>query len=495
MTKPKKQLSLLASPRVRFAPAPTGYLHVGGARTILFNWLFARKHGGSFVLRIEDTDPERSRPEFEKAILEDIRWLGLDWDEGPDIGGEYGPYRQSERTEIYRRYLEKLLEEGKAYRCFCREEDLEAERQEMISRGVAPKYSGRCRSLTHAQIEAYIKEGRSSIIRIKMPERKVMFNDLVHGKIEFDMALVGDISIARNENSPLFNFAVVVDDYEMKITHVIRGDEHISNVPKQIILQEALGFNQPHYAHIPLLLAPDRSKLSKRHGTAPVKDYRELGYLPESMLNFLALLGWHPVGDEEIFSKEELIQEFSLERVQKGGAIFNQKRMDWLNGYYLKTKPAKELADQAKDFLVKSGMIKESANLPAGYLEAIVELEKERIAKLSDLSELTDFFFEKPKFDPALLVWKEMSLNDVLASLEKIEEALSKIEEGGFTKEKIDTALAPFYDRDKGEILWPFRVALTGRRASPGPFEVAEILGKGEALARVRYAQKLLQRI
>lgn len=495
MAKPKKQLSLLENPRVRFAPAPTGYLHVGGARTILFNWLFARKHGGSFVLRIEDTDVERSRPEFEKDILESMRWLGLDWDEGPDIGGEYGPYRQSERIEIYHRYLEKLLREGHAYRCYCLKEDLEAERQEMISRGASPKYSGRCRSLTESQIKAYEEEGRGYVIRIKMPEKKVAFDDLAHGKIEFDMGLTGDISIARDERSPLFNFAVVVDDFEMKISHVIRGDEHISNTPKQIVIQEMLGLPQPIYAHIPLLLGPDRSKLSKRHGAEPIKNYREAGYLPEAMLNFLVLLGWHPAGDKEIFSKEELIQEFSLDRVQKGGAIFNQKRFDWLNAHYLRTKSAKELASEARDFLIKSGVIKGSTNLPAGYLEAIIELEKERIQKLSDLAGLTDFFFEKPKFDPALLVWKEMSLNDVLISLQKIEEALGKMGEGEFKKEKIDMALAPFYGRDKGEILWPFRVALTGRRASPGPFEIAEILGKEEVLVRVRYAEKLLERI
>ncbi|MFN7088300.1 MAG: glutamate--tRNA ligase, partial [Candidatus Paceibacteria bacterium] len=319
--RPKKQLTIVEGPRVRYAPAPTGPLHVGGARTVLFNWLFARKYGGSFIIRIEDTDVERSDPKFEKDILDSIRWLGLDWDEGPDIGGSYGPYRQSERLTIYAKYIKKLLDEDKAYRCFCSEEDLKAERQEMLSRGVPPKYSGRCKTLSKEEVEKNLKDGKFFLVRIKMPAKIVEVEDLIRGKVRFDTNLIGDIAISKKEDIPLYNFAAVVDDYEMKISHVIRGEDHLSNTPKQIVLQELLGFAHPEYAHLPLILGPDRTKLSKRHGAVGISEYRKLGYLPEALINFLSLLGWHVAGDREIFSKEDLIREFTLDRVQKAGAV------------------------------------------------------------------------------------------------------------------------------------------------------------------------------
>jgi glutamyl-tRNA synthetase len=502
---PKKQLSIVEGPRVRFAPAPTGFLHIGGARTILFNWLFARKYAGSFILRIEDTDPERSRLEFERDIFESVRWLGLDWDEGPEVGGKFGPYHQSERLPIYQKYITKLLEGGQAYRCFCKQEDLEAERQDMIARGIAPKYSGRCRNLREEKVKSYLAEGRNYIIRIKMPEKRIAFEDLIHGRIEFDTSLLGDIAIVRNETTPLWHLAVVIDDFEMQITHVIRGDEHISNTPKQIILQELLGFKTPAYAHVPLLLGSDRSKLSKRHGAIPVREYKEQGYLPEALINFLALLGWHPAGDREIFSREELIRGFSLERIQKAGAIFNQDRLDWLNSYYIKIKQSSDLVDVAAEFLLKAGLLKKEGrgwinseskeSVSRKFIASIVEIEKERLQKFSDFPNLTEFFFRQPQYDPALLVWKEMSLDDVKRAILKLLDVLKSVPEDGFRKEKLNEGLSPHYGSDKGEILWPLRVALTGRRASPGPLEIAEVLGKATVLARLEYARNILEKI
>ncbi|MBC7074377.1 glutamate--tRNA ligase, partial [Candidatus Parcubacteria bacterium] len=334
----KEKLSLISPGkiRVRFAPSPTGYLHIGGVRTALFNFLFAKKNQGVFILRIEDTDKERSKKEYEENIMESLRWLGIEWDEGPDKGGPFGPYRQSERGEFYKKYLQKLLNEGKAYYCFCTKEELEAERQYLLSLGQAPRYSGKCRNLPKEVVEKNLKEKKESVIRLKVEPQKVVFFDLIRGKIEVEAELLGDFVIAKSLTEPLYNFACVVDDYEMKITHVIRGEEHISNTPKQILIQKALGFPQPQYAHLPLILAPDRSKLSKRHGAVSVWEYKKMGYLPEALLNFLAFLGWNPGTNREIYSLSALIKDFSLERIQKSGAVFNQKKLDFLNGFYIR---------------------------------------------------------------------------------------------------------------------------------------------------------------
>jgi len=315
--------------RVRIAPAPTGFLHIGLARTAFFNYLFAKKYQGIFILRIEDTDRERSKPEYEKDIMEGLKWLGIEWDEGPDIGGDYGPYRQSEKKEIYAKYLKKLLDENKAYHCFCSEEELEAQRQYQLSIGEAPRYSGKCASLPKEVVEKYLTEGKPWVLRFRIPGKKIEFEDLIRGKVEFDTSLMGDTVIAKNLFTPLYNFACVIDDFEMQVSHVIRGEDHISNTPKQILLQEALGFPQPKYAHLPLILGPDRTKLSKRHGAISVSEYKREGYLPEALINFMAFLGWNPGGEREIYSLASLIKEFSLEAVQKSGAIFNIKRLDF----------------------------------------------------------------------------------------------------------------------------------------------------------------------
>ncbi|MDI6602855.1 MAG: glutamate--tRNA ligase [Patescibacteria group bacterium] len=343
--------------RTRFAPAPTGVLHIGGARTALFNYLFAKKNEGVFILRIEDTDIERSGQEYEKDIMESLKWLGIEWDEGPDVGGDYGPYRQSERLNIYAKYLEKLLAEDKAYYCFCSEEELEAQRQYQLSIGEAPHYSGKCANLSKEEVQRLREAGKSAVIRFRVPSKKVRFNDLIRGKLEFDTSLMGDIVIAKDLTIPLYNFACVVDDFEMKISQVIRGEEHISNTPKQILLQEALNFPSPQYVHLPMILGPDRTKLSKRYEAVGISEYKKEGYLPEALVNFMAFLGWNPGGEREIYSISSLIKEFSLERVQKGGAIFNIKRLDFLNGFYIRQRSVEKLTELCLPYLIEAGFL------------------------------------------------------------------------------------------------------------------------------------------
>ena len=330
--------------RVRFAPSPTGLFHLGSGRTALFNWVYARKLGGKFILRIEDTDRERSKPEFEKGIYESLRWMGLDWDEGPDVGGEFGPYRQTERLHIYREYLEKLIKENWAYYCYCTKEELEEEREAMISQGLPAKYSGHCRNLTEAPA------GKTpQLIRFKTPEMRVEFKDIIRGNVSFDSSLFGDIPLAKDLDTPLYNFAVVVDDELMHITHVIRGEDHVSNTPKQVLFQKALGFKELTYAHLPLILAADRSKLSKRYAETSLFEYEKQGYLSEAMVNFLILLGWHPKNDKEIFTIPELVEAFELERVQKAGAIFNEDKLLWINGEHIKIANPQKISEFIKN--------------------------------------------------------------------------------------------------------------------------------------------------
>jgi glutamyl-tRNA synthetase len=512
--------------RVRIAPSPTGLLHIGTARTALFNYLFSQKNQGSFILRIEDTDVERSKPEFEKEIVDCLKWLGIEWSEGPDIDGDYGPYRQSQRAEVYKRYLEKLLAENKAYYCFCSEEELEAQRQYQMSIGQPPIYSGKCRDLPLETAKRYLAERKKYVIRFKTPSKKLSFKDLIRGKIEFDSSLIGDFAIAKNLISPLYNFAVVVDDFEMKISHVIRGEDHIPNTPKQILIQEALSFPQPIYAHLPLILGPDRTKLSKRHGTVSIADYKKEGYLPEALINFMAFLGWNPGTERQFFSMASLIKEFSLEKVQKAGAIFNIKKLDFLNGFYIRQRSVEKLTELCLPYLIESGLLEpefKEVQYPPTYgvkeiaqkykisetgeeisleiIQKVVALYQERLKKLSEISELTDFFFKaKLEYDKNLLRWLEMRDKDIIHSLLRLEKILSKIKPEDWTKENLEKVLMPAAEEfaeklgkagDRGYLLWPLRVALTGKEASAGPFEIAEILGKEKTIKRIREAKEL----
>ncbi len=492
-----KATPLARQVRVRFAPSPTGPLHIGGVRTALFNYLFAKKNGGDFILRIEDTDKERSELKWVQEIIDELTWLGIDWDEGPDIGGKFGPYKQSQKLDAYKNYLEKLLQENKAYYCFCSQEELEAKRQDQMSRGLAPKYNGKCRNLPTETVEKNQREEKSSVIRFKVSEKRVKFQDLIRGNVEFDAGLLGDIVIAKNLDSPLYHFTVVVDDFEMNISHVIRGEEHLSNTPRQILLQEALSFNTPTYAHLPLLLNPDRSKLSKRHGDVALKDYHNQGYLPEALVNFMVLLGWNPGTEKEIFSLKELVKEFSMEKVQKGGAIFNIQRLDHINGLYIRQKPIESLTKLCLPYFAPG-----HEKFPVKTLQKIIKAYQARLKKLSDVTELTDFFFkEKLEYDKNLLRWQKMGGGEVKESLEHSKKVLSKIakwnlkaieekllaEAENFNKEK------NYLAKNRGYLLWPLRVALSGKKASASPFEIADILGKEKTLERIQSAiDKLL---
>lgn len=475
--------------RVRMAPSPTGPLHIGGARTALFNWLFARKHDGKFILRVEDTDRERSEKKYEDELLAGFSWLGLDWDEGPlPNGGEkgpYGPYRQSERTAIYKKYLEMLLENGSAYYCYCTKEELEAQRDAMASQGLPPKYSGRCRNLKSPP-----PGSNPEVIRFRVPEEKVEFKDLIRGKVSFDASLFGDIVIAKNLESPLYNFAVVVDDELMKISHVIRGEEHLPNTPKQLLMQRALGFREPIYAHIPLILNSDRSKMSKRFADTALVQYRERGYLPEAIVNFLALLGWHPKDDREVFSKDNLIKEFDLERAQQAGAAFNEEKLNWLNREYLKDLSDKQIADMLKPIILK-----ENLEVSDGALEKIVKAERGRAETLRDFIEQGKFFFSAPEYETALLVWKESTPDETLAALKNVRKEFEKMDSQQFSHETISAAVTYTIEEGvkRGAVLWPLRVALSGLRASPDPIDIAEALGKDESEKRLDTAIRKLE--
>lgn len=469
--------------RVRIAPSPTGLFHFGTARTALFNWLFARHAGGTFIVRIEDTDTERSTKAFEEDILTGLRWLGLDWDEGPDIGGPYGPYRQSERLDIYRTHLKQLLDDGTAYHCFCTKEQLETDRQEMQAQGKTPIYIGRCSALTKEEQEQRIANGKASVIRVRVPDGVIDFSDIIRGTISVQASLIGDVIIARSLDLPLYNFAVVVDDHAMQISHVIRGEDHISNTPKQIVLQKALGFATPLYAHLPLILAPDRSKLSKRYIETSLNDFKAQGHLPDALVNFMAFIGWHPKDDKEVMMRDELIAEFDMGRVQKGGGIFNLEKLEWLNAQHIKRLPIDALIAAVTPFIPAGWIAQEQV------LRHAIVAEQERMKRLTEFAETADFFFALPAYDTTLLMGKNTDPDATKEHLRAVSEIVVSLKEAQFTKEGLETALMPLAtQKGRGAVLWPLRVALSGKKASPGPFEIMPALGRAEIIARIQTA-------
>lgn len=501
--------------RTRIAPSPTGPLHIGTARTALFNYLFAKQQGGKFILRIEDTDLERSSDEYVLDIIENLKWLGILWDEGPeglmtnDEKGHTGPYRQSKRNFIYHQYIEKLLSENKAYYCFCPKEELEKEKEEQKKKGEIIRYSGKCRSLTNEQVEKFKKEGQKPIIRFKVNGEKVVFEDLIRGKIEFDTSLIGDFVVAKNLETPLYNLAVVIDDYTMEISHIIRGEDHISNTPKQILLQRAFSFPAPLYAHVPIILNPDKTKMSKRDTgkgiLTDVEDYREKGYLKEAMVNFMALLGWNPKSEKEVFILEELIKEFDFKKINKGGAVFNREKLDFLNAYYLRRLSIEELAERIIPFLIQGGFIKEDVEdfidqdgrkISFEYISKVVQIEKERIKVLSEIINLVDYFFiDVPKYEAKLLFWKKQGKRNLIDVLERLEKFFTRLSKHQYKKEKVEERLKEeikFRKFGVGKTLWPLRVLLSGRESSPPPFEIIEVLGKDLVLKRIKEARKKL---
>jgi glutamyl-tRNA synthetase len=473
--------------RVRFAPSPTGYLHIGGARTALFNWLYARRHGGTFVLRIEDTDAERSSWAMVDGIVEGLRWLGLDWDEGPDIGGPHAPYFQSERLDRYRAMAERLLGEGRAYLCYCSPETIQQKRQAAEAAGGGWMYDRTCLALSDAQRAALDAAGTPRAIRFKVPAGETRFDDRVRGSIVFDNAHIEDFVILRSDRHPTYHLSVVVDDLTMEITDVIRGDDHISNTPKQVLLYQAFKGSVPRFSHVPLILGPDKKRLSKRHGATSVMEYQRLGYVSDAMVNFLALLGWSPGSDEELFSRDALIARFTLEGISGGNAVFNPEKLDWFNQQYLLKLSADELARLVEPFLREGGLWRESyATTDRDWLLRVLDLLKPRVKRLTQfVDDGRPFFADEVTFDEAA-VKKHLAVPQMRAHLTALRARLETTQP--FTQQILDPllrALAEERGIKPASLIHATRVSTTGRAASPGLFEVLELLGKARTIARL----------
>jgi len=474
--------------RVRFAPSPTGDLHIGGARTALFNWLFARHHKGKFILRIEDTDTVRSTKEAVDVILNGLRWLGLDWDEGPDIGGMFGPYFQMQRMDIYRSYAARLLASNNAYYCYCSAEELEERRQEALRGGLAPRYDGRCRVISEERKKEYENRGINPVMRFRMPEGGVTrINDLVRGEVTFENALLDDFVILKSSGVPTYNFAVVVDDITMEITHVIRGDDHISNTPRQILLYNAMLSPLPEFAHIPMIFGSDRTRLSKRHGATAITQYEKEGYLNEAMVNYLTLLGWSTSESQQIFKMEELIEKFSLERCAKSAAIFDSQKLLWLNGEYIRAMDTGELAERALPYLKEAGV-------PLDDMERVkkaIGLEHDKIRLLKDIPDLIRFMLEED------IVYEEDAVESVMKKegaakiLGELKEELAALE--NFAAAPLE-ALARGYAKRKGlktpQVFHPLRVSVSGRTKGPSLFDMLAFLGRETVIRRMENAAR-----
>jgi glutamyl-tRNA synthetase len=484
--------------RVRFAPSPTGFLHLGGARTALFNWAFARKYGGVFVLRIEDTDLSRSTEESVRVILESLRWLGLLWDEGPEVGGPYGPYFQSQRLHLYREYAEKLLQKGLAYECFCTPEELKERKERVIAQGGSWRYDRRCLHLSAREREAFRREGRKPVLRFRIPEGATTFVDMLRGDVTFDNGELDDFVILKSDGMPTYNFACVVDDALMRITHVIRGDDHISNTPRQVLLYEAFGFPCPQFAHIPMILGKDRTRLSKRHGSPSVTYYRDMGYLPEAMVNYLARLSW-ATGEEEkeIFTREEIIERFSLEQVTKHAAVFDLDKLNWMNGVYLRAADPERLAEILIDILKRQGKVTEKDLTPefSAYCRRVMALMRDRIRYVAQILEEAEYFFtEYYEYDPQAVesVLFEEKVPEILRTSYELLKDLEPFDAA--TIEKAIRSEAERRGLKAAQFIHPLRVAVSGKKVGPGLFELLEVLGKERVLARIARTLRFLEK-
>jgi len=518
------------SVRVRFAPSPTGYLHLGGARTALFNWLFAQQQGGTFILRIEDTDEVRSTDEAVLAIIHGLNWLGMDWDEGPYFEiptggavelrekpkekkieikqkGKYGPYFQMKRLELYRKYAEKLIQDGKAYRCYCLYEQLEEMRKKALEEKRPPKYDGRCRNLTAKDEKRYVEEGRKPVVRFKTPQEGVTeFEDIVRGKVSFENKLLDDFVMLKSSGTPTYNFAVVVDDYEMEISHVIRGDDHISNTPRQILLYEAFGWEKPIFAHIPMILGSDGSRLSKRHGATSLEYYENEGYLPEAMMNYLALLGWATEDSQQIFTQEELILKFSLERCAKSAAIFDPQKLLWMNGEYIRKMKIDELWGQLTKPIINKNIMDVLKGISVEFKEyeefekildkvkVAISLEQEKIKLLKDIPNLIIYMLKEDLEDKDYeqeAKERVLKVKGVKQILSDCRNRLARLED--FSEEKIENVIRNYATesgRKTSEVFHPLRVAVSGRTRGPGLFALLSFLGKERVLKRIDYTIK-----
>lgn len=495
--------------RTRFAPSPTGHVHIGSLRTALFSFLFARHNKGAHVLRIEDTDQNRLVQGAEENLLKVMKQMGVEFDEGYYLDnsekiserGNYGPYLQSKRLDLYQKYAKQLIDEGKAYYCFCSSERLEELKKEQVALKKPPMYDRHCYNLSEAekqkQITDFTAQGKKPVVRFLIPEGKTIINDLIFGEITYEHKVLDDQVILKSDGFPTYHLAVVVDDHFMEITHVIRGNEWIPSTPKHILLYKAFGWQPTEFAHLPLILNTDKSKLSKRQGDVSVEDFLNKGYLPEALINFVAFLGWNPKTEKEFFSLEELIQDFEIKNINNSGAVFDLNKLDWVNSHYIKQMPNEELVKKLIPYWKNFGI--EVEKFKFEFLTAVTNLEKERLKKLSEIGERTQYFFQSPNYDMQLLVWKKADINDAKQKLTELKELFSNLAENQFNKTSLEEVIKNFISEkkyDNGSVLWPLRTCLTGLEKSPGPFEVTEVLnigyGKPEILARMQKAIDLI---
>ncbi|MFH1838228.1 MAG: glutamate--tRNA ligase [Candidatus Kuenenbacteria bacterium] len=491
--------------RIRFAPSPTGFLHIGSLRTVLFSYIIAKKLNGKFILRIEDTDQKREVEGVVNGLINILNWTGIKFDEGPHVGGNFGPYIQTQRLEIYKKYYQELLKKGEAYYCFCDEEKLKLMRNEQMQKKLPPRYNRNCRDLKEDEIKIKINNGESFVIRQKMPlQGKVVVCDELRGEIKFNNADLDDHVLIKSNKIPTYQFANVVDDHLMKITHVTRAEEWISSFPKNALLYKSFGWEMPKFIHFPIVLNKEGGKLSKRQGDVAVEDYKEKGFLPEALINFCALMGWHPKGDNEILNLNQIIDIFEIKDMGISSAVFDVEKLNWINGNYIRTKPLDELTKMCVPYLIKDGLIEKNENnykilatneiINFDYIKKVVGLEQERMKKLSEIGELVNFFFiDKIEYEVELLKWKKVDLKQILENLKLAKKELERIQDIEFIKENLEKILMNLTkETGVGELLWPLRVALTGQKFSPGPFEIAEILGKKKCLERIEQAIKIV---
>ncbi|MCE5330125.1 glutamate--tRNA ligase [bacterium] len=477
--------------RLRFAPSPTGYLHIGSARTAFFNWLYAKKTGGKFILRIEDTDIKRHQEDTISTILDSLKWLEIGWDEGPDVGGDYGPYRQSERLGIYKDYAQKLLEEKKAYRCFCSQEQLREKREEALKINEFYKYDRRCFNLTENEISAKIKSGDKFSIRILIPQNKIIsFNDNVYGYIKINSSNVDDFIILRSSGMPTYNFSAAVDDYLMKITHVIRGEDHLYNTPKQLIIYDALGFDYPDFTHLPMILAADGQKLSKRHGSISIESYREEGFLPEAVLNYIALLGWSYDEKTTIFSIDEMTEKFDLKSINKKASRFDYEKLLYLNGYYIRELDENRLEEiLIHEITEKNENLRDKSDFLREKLGKIIPVTKKRVRTISDYEKAVLPFFNPVSYSDNTKKYFAKKDFDAKMLLEKSIKSLENLDDSSFTTENIENKLRTISANlglEFKKVAEVIRIAIWGKPVSPPLFETIEILGSRTTLLRLK---------
>ena len=505
--------------RTRFAPSPTGMMHIGNLRTALFAYLYAKHNKGKFILRIEDTDRARFVEGAIEQIISILGRFGMDYDEGVTINngtlgykGDFGPYLQSERLNTYKEYADQLVEQGHAYYCFCTEERLAELRKQQEAMKLAPMYDRKCKSLSKEQVKANLDSGMKYVIRQAIPEEgKTTVKDLVYGEVTWENRLIDDQVLVKSDGFPTYFLAVVVDDHLMGITHVVRGEEWLPSTPKHILLYEAFGWEAPSFVHLPVILNQNRSKMSKRQGDVSVNDFIKKGYLEEAIINFLALLGWNPKTEKEVFSLQELIEQFDFDKVNKAGAVFDTEKLDWINGLYIRAMETSKLTDLIIPYLLEQGLITGKENdkdftaksgkaVSRDYISKVVLLEKERLKKLSDIGDRVPYFFEYPTYQPQMLIWRKSNLEQTRANISELITTLQSFSENDFaTKESFEQKIKEFISSkslDNGSVLWPLRVALSGLEFSPSPFEIAETLnfayGKFEILQRLETALKSL---